>query len=66
MKQFFLNVLTVFFLMVFPPIGILLMFKCTTWSDGVKKSIAVIWSIIWVAAIWMSVQETAALMQQGM
>lgn len=66
MKQFLLTALTVFFLMIFPPIGIVLMFKCTTWSDGVKKSVAVIWSLIWIAAIWMSVQETMALAQQGM
>ncbi|MBQ3054501.1 MAG: hypothetical protein IJC88_00165 [Oscillospiraceae bacterium] len=66
MKNFLLTVITVAFLFTFPPLGIFFMFKFLNWSDGVKKSVAVIWSVIWVMAIYMTVQETAQLAQQGM
>ncbi len=65
MKQFFFSAISVICLFVFPPLGIFLMFRLTNWNDGVKKSIAVIWSIIWIIAIWQAVQETMLLMQTG-
>lgn len=54
MKNFLLSVITVFFLMTFPPLGIFLMFKVTNWHDGVKKALAVISGAIFVIAIFMS------------
>lgn len=66
MKQFLFSVISVFFLMVFPPLGIFLMFRLTNWHEGIKKSIAVIWSVIWVIAIWQAVQETMSIPPVGM
>ena len=65
MKKFLFNILTVFFLMTIPPIGIFFMFRFTSWHDGVKKSVAVIWSIIWVFAIYISTKEMMMLAQTG-
>ena len=66
MKQFLFSAISVLCLFVFPPLGIFLMFRLTNWPDGVKKSVAVIWSVIWVMAIWQAVQETMAIMQSGL
>ncbi len=66
MKQFFGSLISVFFLFVFPPLGIFLMFRLTNWPLGVKKSVAVIWGIIWVVAIWQAVQETMSIPPIGM
>lgn len=65
MKQFLFSVISIFFLFVFPPLGIFLMFRLTNWPVGMKKSVAVIWSVIWLIAIWQAMQETMLLMQTG-
>ncbi len=62
LKNFLLNVITIFFIATIPPIGIFLMFKFLNWNEGVKKCVAVIWGITWLVAIYMTVQETAQLM----
>ena len=60
------SVLAVLLLMIFPPLGIFVMFKFTNWNDNWKKAIAVISLIIWIAAIVTTMNEEVILDAQGM
>lgn len=60
------SVLTVLLLMIFPPLGIFVMFKFTDWNNNWKKAIAVIAIVIWIAAIITTMNEEVQLAAQGM
>ena len=57
-------IIVFFFLVVFPPVGIFLMFTFTDWSNGMKLALATIFGIGFVAAVVMTVNESAALEAQ--
>jgi len=58
------SIVVFFFLIVFAPIGIFLMFTFTDWSNGMKLALATIFGIGFVAAVVMTVNESAALEAQ--
>lgn len=60
------SVLTVLLLMIFPPLGVFVMFKFTDWNNNWKKAIAVIAIVIWIAAIITTMNEEVQLATQGM
>ena len=60
------SVLTVLLLMIFPPLGVFVMFKFTDWNNNWKKAIAVIAIVIWVVAIITTMNEEVQLATQGM
>ena len=65
MKKILGNPLIVFFfLVVFAPIGIFLMFTFTEWSNGMKLALATIFGIGFVVAVVQTVNESAALEAQ--
>ena len=57
-------IIVFFFLVVFAPVGIFLMFTFTDWSNGMKLALATIFGIGFVAAVVMTVNESAALEAQ--
>ena len=65
MKRVLGNPIVVFFfLIVFAPIGIFLMFTFTDWSNGLKFALATIFGISFIVAVVTTVQEIAALEAQ--
>ena len=57
-------IIVFFFLVVFAPIGIFLMFTFTEWSNGMKLALATIFGIGFVVAVVQTVNESAALEAQ--
>lgn len=67
MKNFLGNPIIVFLLLiVFPPLGIFLMFQFTNWKMGWKMFFAVICSIIFIVAIIVSINQEARNMAENM
>lgn len=56
----------VILLMVFPPLGIVLMFHFTQWRTNVKMVLAIIFGLIWIVAIVISVNQEAQLAAQNL
>ena len=57
-------IIVFFFLVVFAPIGIFLMFTFTEWSNGMKLALATIFGIGFVVAVVQTVNESAELEAQ--
>lgn len=67
MKDFLGNPILVFLLLiVFPPLGIFLMFQFTDWAMGWKMFFAVICSIVFIVAIIVSINQEARSMAETM
>lgn len=65
MKRILGNPIVVFFfLIVFTPIGIFLLFTFTDWSNSVKLALGTLFAISFVIAIVMTINESAALEAQ--
>lgn len=67
MKNFLSNpVIIVLLLFVFPPLGILIMYRCSEWDGNWKLGLSVVFMIIWIASIVMSISQEAQLAAQAM
>ncbi len=67
MKKILSNpLLIILLLLVFPPVGIFVMFKWGTWDTNWKTGLAIVFSIIWIVSIVMSINQEAQLAAQGM
>jgi len=67
MKTFFSNpVLIIALLIAFPPLGIFIMYRFSEWDSNWKLGLSVVFMIIWIASIFMSINQEAQLAATGM
>ena len=67
MKRILSNpVLIILMLFVFPPLGILIMYRCSEWDSNWKLGLSVVFMILWIGAVLMSISQEAQFAAQTM
>ena len=67
MKKILSNpVVIILMLFVFPPLGILIMYRCSEWDSNWKLGLSVVFMILWIGAVLMSISQEAQLAAQTM
>ncbi len=67
MKKILSNpVVIVLMLLVFPPLGILIMYCCSEWDSNWKLGLSVVFMILWIGSILMSISQEYQLAAQTM